>query len=597
MERLNHFVTRLLIVALLALAAWVGRAWIAKQALVYHIESFTGAKVDARQLSMQADDSTIFLGEVEFADPHQDRKNLLQFEAASLRVDFEQLKNRRLVIEDGRVSQVKLGSPRTRTGRLKPWLAVPNLSSNGSGNYPEVLAGQPSGGTEAPGANAQRWRDSLVVDLTTTDPNQESFLVVPLLKQKVQQWSQRLQAPSQQMTQVDQSLSMVEEVLSDRFELHNPLRSGDKLAKAFEALKSTRKSLETMATQISDFESLSQKDSYELSQAQIKDRQLLLAANPQQKFDSKLINEMLVGELQRELVGSAIEWFQQFRSSIPNPSTDFRSVQRGTNLYFGTEKISQFEIQKLQIDGSTEFANNHFQFAGEIQNVSADLANNDQPMKFDLRAQGDPQVVVSGTIDRREGSNFESIQFTGHAIPQPARILGSDGSVQMSIAGNSRLHVEADLRANELNQISGAITFSFEDVIMHADHVHAVAGGEGTAARINETASSLNSFQIRSTLGGTINLPTSDFVSDLGPKIASSLEAFFLESNQLAMKKKEHRLSKAVDGDLATFKENLSQGLSRLNESWRTNKSRLERLQKKLQVAAGPEFNRRNQLR
>ena len=132
---------------------------------------------------------------------------------------------------------------------------------------------------------------------------------------------------------------------------------------------------------------------------------------------------------------------------------------------------------------------------------------------------------------------------------------------------------------------------------MHADHVHAVAGGEGTAARINETASSLNSFQIRSTLGGTINLPTSDFVSDLGPKIASSLEAFFLESNQLAMKKKEHRLSKAVDGDLATFKENLSQGLSRLNESWRTNKSRLERLQKKLQVAAGPEFNRRNQLR
>jgi len=494
MERLNHLVTRLLIVALIALAGWVGRAWIAKQALVYHIESFTGAKVDARQLSLQADDSTIFLGEVEFADPHRKRTNLLQFDAASLKVDFEQLASRRLVIEDGRVSQIKIGSPRTRTGDLKPWMRIPGMSSRAPVNPSDFLVGQLSVGSDSPELISQRWRDSLIVDLEVIDPEQQSFLVVPMLKEKVQQWNQRLQSPHEQMAQVDQSLSLVEEVLSDEFEQHNPLRSGDKLAAAFEALKSSRKSLEAVAAQITEYESLSQKDSYQLSQVQIKDRQTLLQSNPVQKFDSKLIDEMLVGELQRELVGRSIEWFQEFRSAIPDPATDFSSVKRGKDLFFGTEPVPQFEIRKLQVDGSTEFANNHFQFAGEIKNITADPANSQQPLKFDLRAQGDPQVVVSGTIDRRQGSNFESIQFTGHAIPQPTRTLGSDQSVQISIAGNSRLHVEADLRANEMNQISGAITFSFEDVIMHADHVHSVAGGQETAARINETASSLHSF-------------------------------------------------------------------------------------------------------
>ena len=127
MERLNQLVTRLTIVALIALAMWVGRAWIAKQVLVHHIESYTGAKVDVRQLSLNASESTVFLGEVEIADPTVDRQNLLQFGAASLDVDFDQLADRRVVIEDGRISEIRLGSPRTRTSHLKRSLGSSSL--------------------------------------------------------------------------------------------------------------------------------------------------------------------------------------------------------------------------------------------------------------------------------------------------------------------------------------------------------------------------------------------------------------------------------------------------------------------------------------
>ena len=603
MKRLNQLVTRLTIVALIALAMWVGRAWIAKRVLVHHLESYTGAKVDARQLSLNADESTVFLGEVEIADPSVDRQNLLQFDAASLNVDFEQLAGRRVVIEDGRISEIRFGSPRTRTGHLKSSLLKPSRARNGfAGSDLESSAGPPVGKLsrrgESENSAAQRWRNGLLVNLNESDTSENgTFLVIPMLKEKVQLWSDRFRDPALRLSEIEASLSQVEEVLAVPLQQHNPLRSGDQLAEAFEALKASKASLDTVTDEISKFETLSQTDAYELSQAQMKDRQQLLSDGVVQKFDSKLISEMLLGKLQRQLVGDAIERFQQFRNAIPNPSTDFRSVVRGRDLLFGTEAKSRLKIQKLQIDGSTEFANGHFRFAGEIRNIVSNPSSSDLPIEFDLRALGDPQVAASGTIDHRNGKKLESIQLTGHGIEQPAILLGDQQGLVISIASNSRLHVEANLTANELDQISGSVLLNFEDVIMHTDYVHEAAGGQGTAARINETVSAMSSFQIRSTIGGTIGQPKSEFVSELGPTIASSLETVFRDSQQLATQKKERKLSRAVEVELATFKKRVAEGIAELNQTQRVSLKRLNQLQQQLHVAEGPDINRKNELR
>ena len=603
MKRLNQLVTRLTIVALIALTMWVGRAWIAKRVLVHHFESYTGAKVDARQLSLNANESTVFLGEVEIADPNVDRQNLLQFGAASLNVDFEQLAGRRVVIEDGRISEIRFGSPRTRTGYLKSSLSNPSRALNSfAGSNLESFAEPPVGKIshrgESESSAAQRWRNGLVVNLNESDANENgTFLVIPMLKEKVQLWTDRFRDPALRLSEVEASLSKVEELLAVPLQQHNPLRSGDQLAKAFEALKTSKASLKTVADEITEFETLSQKDAYDLSQAQMKDRQQLLTNGVVQKFDSKLISEMLLGKLQRQLVGGAIERFQQFRNAIPDPSTDFHSVVRGRDLLFGTEAESRFKIEKLQIDGSTEFANGHFRFAGEIRNIVSNPSSSDLPIEFDLRALGDPQVAVSGTIDHRNGQKLESIQLTGHGIAQPAILLGDKQGLVISIASNSSLHVEADLTANEFDQISGTVSMNFEDVIMHTDHVHEAAGGQGTAARINETVSALGSFQIRSTIGGTISQPESEFVSDLGPTIASSLETVFRDSRQLATQKKERKLSRAVDDELATFKKRVGEGLAELNQTQRASLQRLNQLQQQLHVAKGPDVDRKNELR
>ena len=451
---------------------------------------------------------------------------------------------------------------------------------------------------ESDNSAAQRWRNGLVVNLDESDTTAEpSFLVIPMLKEKVQLWNNRFRDPAVRLSEIESSLSMVEKVLAVPLQQHNPLRSGDQLTKAYETLKASKDSLDTVAKEISEFNTLSQQDAYDLSQAQMKDRQQLRSNGVVQKFDSELISEMLLGQLQRELVGDAIEQFQQFRTAIPNPSTDFRPIVRGRDLLFGTKEKSRFEIQKLQVDGATEFANSHFRFAGEIRNIVSDPSSSDLPIEFDLRALGEPQVAVSGTIDHRNGQKLESIQLTGHEIEQPAILLGNKQGLVISIASNSRLHIDANLQANELDQISGSVSLNFEEVIMHADHVHEAAGGQGTAARINETVSALGSFQIRSKIGGTISQPESEFISDLGPTIASSLEIVFRDSRQLALQKKERKLSRAVEVELATFKKRVAEGLAELNQTQQANLKRLNQLEQLLRVANGPDLERKNELR
>jgi uncharacterized protein (TIGR03545 family) len=349
---------------------------------------------------------------------------------------------------------------------------------------------------------------------------------------------------------------------------------------------------------IAEFESQSQKDIYELSQVQMRDQQLLAAGNGQQKFDPALINQLLVGEIERQLVAGGLDWFQQFRNSLPDPAIDFRPIKRGRDLHFGKSAGKpKVEIRKLQIDGAAEFANSHFNFAGTIENLCDEPRLGLNPIKFKLRAQGDPQVVVSGTLDRTAGKQHDTIQFSGIGIPQPAYTLGNADSILISMTDSSDLHVDATLNVGAGEKLSGTMTFKFDNVMLHADSVHQIAGGTDTAARLNESVSAIRSFQVTTSLGGTIARPTTILASDLGPQVAAALETVIHDSQLLAMRKKETLLKRTVDGELAQLKQDVTQGISDLNESWRANYSRLNRLKEQLSMAQRPGKGRPNKLR
>ncbi len=600
MIRLNQLITRLLIIALIALAAWMGRAHLGKQALVYHLQSYVGARVDAKQLSLNHSEASVFLNQVEVADPKREMKNLLQFEAASLKLDFNELKNRRIVIENGRLSQIKFSAPRTTSGKLELGIFDPAMRVSLLDEREKQAAGIPTQSVPSKSYSlAQRWRDSLTVDVSDRDGRvAQTFEIEPMVNQKSEQWVARFQEPVERISKVESALSNVEEFLSKPVDDLNPLRNRDKLTAAIEAINTSLRSLERVGLLIAEFESQSQKDIYELSQVQMRDQQLLAAGNGQQKFDPALINQLLVGEIERQLVAGGLDWFQQFRNSLPDPAIDFRPIKRGRDLHFGKSAGKpKVEIRKLQIDGAAEFANSHFNFAGTIENLCDEPRLGLNPIKFKLRAQGDPQVVVSGTLDRTAGKQHDTIQFSGIGIPQPAYTLGNADSILISMTDSSDLHVDATLNVGAGEKLSGTMTFKFDNVMLHADSVHQIAGGTDTAARLNESVSAIRSFQVTTSLGGTIARPTTILASDLGPQVAAALETVIHDSQLLAMRKKETLLKRTVDGELAQLKQDVTQGISDLNESWRANYSRLNRLKEQLSMAQRPGKGRPNKLR
>jgi uncharacterized protein (TIGR03545 family) len=589
-----------LIIALIALAAWMGRAHLGKQALVYHLQSYVGARVDAKQLSLNHSEASVFLNQVEVADPKREMKNLLQFEAASLKLDFNELKNRRIVIENGRLSQIKFSAPRTTSGKLELGIFDPAMRVSLLDEREKQAAGIPTQSVPSKSYSlAQRWRDSLTVDVSDRDGRvAQTFEIEPMVNQKSEQWVARFQEPVERISKVESALSNVEEFLSKPVDDLNPLRNRDKLTAAIEAINTSLRSLERVGLLIAEFESQSQKDIYELSQVQMRDQQLLAAGNGQQKFDPALINQLLVGEIERQLVAGGLDWFQQFRNSLPDPAIDFRPIKRGRDLHFGKSAGKpKVEIRKLQIDGAAEFANSHFNFAGTIENLCDEPRLGLNPIKFKLRAQGDPQVVVSGTLDRTAGKQHDTIQFSGIGIPQPAYTLGNADSILISMTDSSDLHVDATLNVGAGEKLSGTMTFKFDNVMLHADSVHQIAGGTDTAARLNESVSAIRSFQVTTSLGGTIARPTTILASDLGPQVAAALETVIHDSQLLAMRKKETLLKRTVDGELAQLKQDVTQGISDLNESWRANYSRLNRLKEQLSMAQRPGKGRPNKLR
>jgi uncharacterized protein (TIGR03545 family) len=607
MKRLNQLITRLIIIGLAVLVLWVARMPLANRALSWHASHLTGAKVDIRKVQFDRDDQTLYLNQLEIADPQAPLQNMVQAEVASLKLATDALAERRLVIEEGRLSQLKFGAPRTNTGtlergifdtfttlpagadssRVAPSVSVPDLLT-----YDDSLL-NPYRNDDGERLS-QKWRDSLTVKLD--GGGVPKFEVASLIAELDAKWKRSLESPRKQLSQIEASLVEVEKIIDTAGD-RNPLRNLNQLPKAGQTIESARDELKSIANRIDQINQQAEKDRWALSQARMRDQQSLAKSEKVQKFDSQLINQLLVGDIEQQLVANSLDWFQQFREAVPVPGDDLISFSRGRNIRFGdAPQQPKLVAKRLQIDGDGTFANSYFRFAGDIENFSSEPALQDEPTKFNIRAQGATQVVVSGVLDRRGDKRADSISFRGTGIKQPSYVLGERGSVLIAMAENSLLHVETELKSDD-GRVSGEMKFTFDGVVMHVDAVHADAGGRETAARLNETLSAVSSFEIKTQIQGSIDQPETAFVSDLGPQVASSLESVFVNAQQLANRKKELRLKQAIDQKLESIKETMASGVDELGVKWRAQVEILNRLEKRISTARGPSSLRSGALR
>ena len=588
MIRMRHLFTRLIIVGLVLLAAWFARESIAKRLLVHQATNFVGAVVEVKQLQFNPDDGSVYLDGLEVSNPQSPRSNLVQAEAAHLEIADEEIAWRRLVIPKARLSQVKFGAPRATSGSLDPEpVVVPGGEEEPEEAFDESDLNQM-------GQFSQLFKDSLKVDLEKqqSDPG---FEINSLVDQLVPKWETGVRNESEALATVEAKIDSANALLNRHEKIRNPLREFDRTLDAAKMLESCREGLASVTERLTQLQETARSDKELLSATQIRDRQRIMATGSSQEFDGHLLSQLLVSKLEQKLVEESLTWFRQFRDGIPMPQQEFGRIKRGRDIHFDGEPRPAVVINQCEIDGDGLFGSHRFQFAGTVNNISSRPETNDHPVTFELFAHGPSQLRINGTLDRRERTRvpLDRIELVGSGMEQPPETLGESDSLLVSMAGGSLLHVDARIQGKG-EEITGEIEFTFDNVALHVDQVITAAGGREVAVRVNETLSSINTFRITSTLGGTTLQPETQFVSTLGPRTAGAMEGIFADAIQMSAKKREVAFQNQVEARVTEISLGLTTKIQELTQQKNQLAKKLQEVNERLRVARDPLRIRRN---
>lgn len=549
MIRWSYLIPRLLILGLITLAIWIGTDPLIRFALIKTGENTIGAKVDVAQVRTSLYKGKLYLKDLKIADPRNPMLNLVQADMAYIKLDPRQLLHREIVIENGKTSKVQFGAPRTESG------ALPDRTYENESAYQPIFS-------SVIAENVEHAADQLLEQFQNNMSLQveNSFESIRLARELKESWPATFEAHKSKIVAIQDQLKAMTEVVSGD-DSNNPLRTGHILNALGEA--------QTLRIQIGELRS-------ELSLLQRKalaDRDALLAAREvdQQKirqvvrnaeFDSQGISKLLLSETQSKYVNELVQWFRWFRSTVPNPEEDFYPIrQRGVDIPLnGIQSKPRFVIKSLDIDGEGRLAGRHFNFVGEATNISTQPKLHDQPIGFQLRAQGQQHLIVGCELDRRQDRWVDKLNVQCPDLSIDSQKLGNNESIAISM-GPSRLQVEVSLQAID-DQLSGELVFHHHEVLMHVDEVNEMVGGKDVALRLNQDLAAVDRFQTYVAISGTLEKPVIELHSDLGTKFAAAINHVLAERIQAKIEENQQRFEKAFQQELAELDRTIESNLA-----------------------------------
>lgn len=572
MVRLAYLVPRIIILALIALAVWVSSDPLCRRVFISKIQNATGAKAEIGHLRYSPSNQKIFLKDLAFADARAPMRNLLQAEMAYLEFDPASLIHRQVIIERGETSHVVFGAPRTVSGAL-PGFPTPKLEEFKS-SPTEFQSIEEFG---------LAWVDQFPVN-NVNEWMTENFELVQAALEVTEFWKTQLSSQVNNIATLKQKRDNLTQATIDD---GNPLRRKFVNAESeFEAL-----ALQTTAinARLIELERLALSDRDRLTEAFNRDSQKLSESFQAVDFDSKSVSKLLLTKLQEERISEIIGWFNWFRSVVPDPSTDFQPKQkRGKDILFpGLEPRPSFLIKSIDIEGDGRFANQQFNFAGSAFDLTTEPTIHDKPATFSLRAQGDQHLIVSCTLDRRGELPTDSLNVACPDMELPEQLLGEKNSMLITMGPASR--IQADIQINATgDRLTGELIFRHSNVSLHVDQLHELVGGTDAALQLNQGLVSVDRFETRATLSGTLEDYEFQFDSDLGSRFASA-------ANQLLNKNRERQigLRKSKLQDVATTE------LSKLTDEILPEIRRLAKLleEERIEIASRRASHRQKQSR
>ena len=504
MIRWKYVIPRLVIVVVICLIIGFGLNPAVHHTLVFWGQSVTSAKVEIGDVDASLLGTQVCLHDLRIADPRRPMQNLVQAEEVSFDLEANALLRQRFIVQEGRISGLRIDTERTTSGKLdSPGHGDWNISA---GNLPEL---------------SLEWLDQLSGVLQGQMEEEIGQLEsVQLVNELIQRWPaeyEQLEARIDSLkTRIDRARELFSAGTGDL------LQNIDTYREAAVELDAIQQELVALGTQIDGLPLRASQDRDAALAAGQRDALYIRRRIETFSVDADSLSQYLLGQELHDRVTSLANWIGWARRNLVATDDSTESSRgRGLDVVFdGARRYPDFLVRRLTVDGEAEIGRQNFQFLGMAAGLTHQPKVHGEPAVVQVALTGPATVRMEVVVDRTGDTPHDRFVINCPGLKIPERQVGREEQFAITISpGRMHVWMSLDLTGDEL---SGQFLLKQDSVELRSQAT-AQSGVGHFAVDLEAVLSKVQSLEIAADLNGTLDDPSWQFQSNLGPQLAEGL--------------------------------------------------------------------------
>ena len=539
MIRWSYAVPRLTLLGIVVVALWLGLNPLVRWSMVSLGQSVVRAKVQIDKVETSLVGSQLRLTDVRVANPRSPMKNLFQADEILLNLESDSLLRRKLIVSEGRVSGLRIGTDRQTSGELDdadkwniplPELPQPDLAEFG-----------------------QKWLDYAGGILKEEVAKQiEQLQSVQLTRELMRRWPAEYERMEARAGSLKGRIDKLRQLSKTRPK--DPMLALDAFQQAAAELEAIEREVLGLRSEIDRLRQQVFADRDAIVQAKDRDIQQIRQMVPLDKLDAEGLSQFLLGTELTQTVLTVAKWVSWGRQHLPakvdQPETN-RS--RGVDVLFPEiQQRPDLLIRRLAIDGEAALGKEKFRFEGAVEGLSSEPAVYGKPVVLTARIQGKAAVEMEAILDRTGETPHDQITINCPGLKQPERVLGNPETLAVSVSpGSTHLWVSLKLAGDELD---GQILIRQEPVEL-VPQVASRYGGRRLSGSLQTALEEVREIRVIVGLSGTLEKPNWRLQSNLGPQLAVAVDGLIRRELEARRDELFALLQSRVQSELGRFEQ------------------------------------------
>lgn len=499
----RYLLPRLIVASIVSLVVWLGLEPALKAFMVGVGERIMLAKVDIEKVDASLTKCDLSVHGVQIAHPNHPHLNLIECDTASFDVATSSILQRRLLVRDAHLSGVRFNTPRGKSGEVE----LPPLVT---GHLPDEFD------TKLAKLGGRALREfAAVVEQDLRD----DLVSIQLCQELGARW------PADLEKMVAQADSLRKQIDDFRKSIDPSVKNVAGMAESFPdkiaEVERLRRETNKLRFELGDIAEQMARDRDAIAIARKHDEEVIKRKLKLRDLDPQAVSEYLLGEELSNQTCELVRWIKLARRYWPR-EVELPESERsnGEDITFpGLRPHPKALVEKLRMDGTFRRGDRDVAWRGEIFNLTTDPSVTGKPMVIRAQTQGSRALILEATLDRTGKEPRDRIVISFPQLMQPQRTLGRVDQLAVSVApGQSQVWAELSLVGEEL---TGRVVVLQNDLHLTAQLPERF--GTKITQRVATALDDVRSLQAEVRLTGTLDKPSWQLRSNLGPQVSTGL--------------------------------------------------------------------------